>query len=207
MTRRPAAGPARLLMRLLPSQDIDALIGDITEEARDRSRLWYWAQVGAVLLVGWWHDVRRHPFVALRAIGIGIAALLVLAVPALILLRVVRVLSDGGYYLGPYSLTLPSNAFRWLPSLVNTLGFAASGWTIVRFHRSHGIAMLMPFVVLTSVFPAIVLVDLAMKRVPWNILTAPQIGGIISSLSLPVCVLLGGLLGLSPAGEEHRKRP
>lgn len=197
----------QLLQRLLPSPDIEALLGDITEEARHRSRVWYWAQLVAVVVVGSWRDVRRHPVLALRAIGVGLATLVVLFAPAFVLLRVVRVLSDGGYYLGPYWLTLPSNAFRWLPSLVNTLAFAASGWTIVRFHRSHGIAMLMPFVVLTSVFPAIVLVDLAKNRVPWNILTAPQIGGIISSLSLPVCVLLGGLLGLSPAGEEHRKRP
>jgi hypothetical protein len=67
--------------------------------------------------------------------------------------------------------------------------------------------MLMPFVVLTAVFPAIVLVDLVKDRMPWNILTAPQIGGIISSLSLPACVFVGGLLALSPAREKHRKRP
>jgi hypothetical protein len=82
---------------------------------------------------------------ALRAMGVGIATLVVAfaAVPPLV--RVVRVLSDGGYYVGPYWLTLPPNAIRWLPGLINILVFAASGWTTTRFHRSHGIAMVMPF--------------------------------------------------------------
>ncbi len=48
----------RLLKRLLPSQDIDALLGDIVEESRRRSRLWYWSQI-----VG----SRRRRLVARRA--------------------------------------------------------------------------------------------------------------------------------------------
>jgi len=188
----------RLLRRLLPSSDTDALLGDITEEARHRSRLWCWAQLGALLVVGSWHDVRRHPLLALRGIGVGIATLVVVFAPASAVLRVVRVLSEGGYYVGPYWVTLPPNAFRWFPGLVNTLGFAASGWTIARFHRSHGIAMLMPFALLACVFPAIVLVNLAIYRGPWILLTAPRIGGMISSLSLPACILLGGALALVP---------
>jgi hypothetical protein len=143
---------------------------------------------------------------ALRAIAVGIATLVLLFAPASALLRVVRVLSEGGYYVGPYWLTLPPNAFRWFPGLVNTLGFAASGWTIARFHRSHGIAMLMPFALLACALPAIVLVNLAINRGPWILLTAPRIGGIISSLSLPACVLVGGLFGLTPTRKEQRER-
>ena len=186
----------RLLRRLLPSQDIDALLGDITEEARNRSRLWYWGQLGALLVVGSWRDVRRHPLLALRAIGIGIITLLVLLAPAPALVRVVRVLSEGGYYLGPYWLTLPPSAIAWLPIVINTLGFTASGWTIARSHRSRGISMVLPFALLACVFPAIVLVDLAKYAGPRKILTAPQIVGIVSSLSLPACVFVGGLFGL-----------
>jgi hypothetical protein len=186
----------KILRRLLPSQDVDALLGDITEEARQRSRLWYWSQLLAVVAVASWTDIRRHPLLALRAIAVGIATLVVAFAPASAMLRVVRVLSEGGYYLGPYWLTLPPNAFRWFPGLVNTLGFAASGWTIARFHRSHGIAMLMPFALLACVFPAIVLVNLATYRGPWIVLTAPRIGGMISSLSLPALVVVGGVLGL-----------
>jgi hypothetical protein len=65
----------QLLQRLLPSQDIDALLGDITEEALQRSRLRYWGQVCAPPVVGSWHDVRRHPALALRAVGIGLFTL------------------------------------------------------------------------------------------------------------------------------------
>jgi hypothetical protein len=73
------------------------------------------------------------------------------------MLRVVRVLSEGGYYLGPYWLTLPPNAFRWLPAVVNPLGFAASGWAIVRAHRAFGMTLLVPWMLLVCVPPAIML--------------------------------------------------
>lgn len=196
----------RLVKRLVPAQDHEALLGDITEEKRRRSRLWYWGQVCALIVVGSWRDLRRHPVLALRAIGIGITALVAMFAPALALLRVVRVLSEGGYYLGPYWLTLPSSTIRWIPALMNTFGFGAAGWAIARSHRSHGITMLMPFALLSCLIPAIALVNLARHVGPWIFVTPPRIGPLASTLSIPLCVLLGGLLGLSPAREEHRKR-
>ena len=130
-----------------------------------------------------------------------------LFVPALPLMRVVRVLSEGGVYIGPYWLTLPPNAFRWFPGVINTVCFAASGWTIARFHRSHGIAMLIPFALLACVFPVIVVVNLAIYRGPWIILTAPRVGGIISSLSLPACILIGGLVALAFPRQKYPAAP
>ena len=62
-----------MLRRLLPSHDIDALLGDIAEESRRRSRLWLWMQLAAVLIVGSWHDVRKHRLLALRAVSTGFA--------------------------------------------------------------------------------------------------------------------------------------
>jgi hypothetical protein len=181
---------------LLPSADIDALLGDINEEAPRRSRIWYGAQLAAVLVVGSMRDVGKHPVLALRAIAVGVLALVVAVSSAPPMLRVVRVLSEGGYYVGPYWLTLPPNAFRWFPGVFNTVAFAAIGWTIARFHRDHGIAMVLPFALLSCVFPAIVLVNLAMYVGPWILWTPPQIGGIASSLSLPAFVLVGGFFGL-----------
>jgi len=192
--------------RLVPSQDHDALLGDITEEARHRSRLWYWGQMGAVVLVGSWRDVHGRPLLALRATVIGIATLVVMFAPAVALLRVVRVLSEGGYYVGPYWLTLPSNTIRWIPAFINTVGFAASGWAIARSHRSHGITMLLPFALLVCGIPAIVLVNLATHLGPWIFVTPPRIGPLSSTLSLPVCVLVGGLLGLSPVRKQQQRR-
>lgn len=186
-----------LLRRLLPSSDTDALIGDIVEEARHRSRFWYWVQIVAVIAVGSWRDVRRHPVLALRAVGVGLMTLVVAFAPASALLHVVRVLSEGGYYVGPYWLTLPPNAFRWFPGVVNTVGFAASGWTIARFHRSQGLAMVIPWVlVVCAVLASFVIAALAADTYP-TVWTAPKIGGAISTALLPFCVIGGGVLGLS----------
>jgi hypothetical protein len=150
-----------------------------------------------VLVVGSWRDVRRHPLLALRAIALGIATLVVAFAPASAMLRVVRVLSEGGYYLGPYWLTLPPNAFRWLPAVINPLGFAASGWAIVRAHRAFGMTLLVPWMLLVCVPPAIMLLLIFGdgRSLP---LTAPIVGGIVSTLSLPMFVLIGGALALHP---------
>jgi len=194
----------RLLERLLPSQDVAALLGDISEEARHRSRVWYWMQLAAVLVVASWRDVRRHPLLALRAVGIGIVTLVVVFAPASALVRVVRVLSEGGYYVGPYWLTLPPNAFRWFPGVVNTVGFAASGWTIARFHRSHGITMVMPWVlVVCAVLAGFVTVALATDTYP-TVWTAPRIAGAVSTLLLPICVIGGGVLGVTGNTRSRR---
>jgi hypothetical protein len=197
MTTVPPAYAARLLKKLVPTHDHDALLGDITEEAPHRSHLWYWTQLAAVLVVGSWRDVRRHPLLALRAIALGIATLVVAFAPASAMLRVVRVLSEGGYYLGPYWLTLPPNAFRWLPAVINPLGFAASGWAIVRAHRAFGMTLLVPWMLLVCVPPAIMLLLIFgdAQSLP---LTAPIVGGIVSTLSLPMFVLIGGALALHP---------
>jgi hypothetical protein len=185
-----------LLKRLLPSQDIDALLGDICEESRRRSRLWYWSQIAAALVVGSWRDVRKRPLLALRAVGVGLLALVVVFSPAPAILHVVRVLSEGGYYVGPYWLTLPPSSFRWLPVLVNPLGFAASGLAIVRFHRAHGLAMLLPWTLLVCGLPLTMIINVLtyhghpIPATPW------LVGGVISTLSLPAWVVLGGALGI-----------
>lgn len=190
-----------LLERLLPSQDIDALLGDIDEESRRRSSFWYWGQIVAAIVVGSYREVRRHPLVALRAVGVGLLTLIVVFAPASRLLNVVRVLSEGGYYAGPYWLTLPPNAFRYLPALVNVLGFAASGWMIVRVDRAHGIAMAILWAALMCGFSAYAVIDLLdhfARHGRLVLRTGPNVVGFLSTLSLPAWVVLGGVLGLRP---------
>src|SRR5512138_2858613 len=97
-----------MLKRLLPSQDIDSLLGDIAEEAPRRSRRWYWSQLLAVVVVASWRDARRHPWLALRAIATGFAALTLYFGTVQLIGRFIRVLSNGGYYIAGYWLTLPS---------------------------------------------------------------------------------------------------
>lgn len=195
-----------LLERLLPSQDVDALLGDIEEESRRRSTLWYWGQIVAAVVVGSYREVRRHPLLALRAVGVGLLTLVVVFAPASRLLYVVRVLSEGGYYAGPYWLTLPSNAFRYLPALVNVLGFAASGWMIARVDRARGIAMAMLWAVLVcglTVYAVIDMIDHLAQHGRLVLRTGPDVGGFLSTLSLPACVVLGGILAAGRRNSDH----
>jgi len=196
---KPAMTPTRLLQRLLPSSDTDALLGDITEETRHQSWLQYWGQVCAPLVVGSWRDVRRHPLLALRAVGIGLLTLFVIFLPAPSLLRVGHTLSDWAYSIGPYWLALRPNGLTWLPSIVNPIGFAVSGWVVARTNRSHGVAMLLPWTMLVCVLPLITLNAVVTYHGPTRF--APAIGGIIANISLPVWVVAGGVLGV-----RRRKR-
>jgi hypothetical protein len=195
------------LKRLLPAHDIDALLGDIVEESRRRSRLWFWLQLAAVLFVGSYRDVRRHRLAALRAIGVGVLALVVAFVPAPSLLHAIRVMSEGaGYHVGAYWLTLPPNAFQYFPAVVNVLAFASSGWAIARYDRAHGIAMVMPWALLVCVLPAYVTIDFLTYHGPSIVWTGPRTLGLMSTISLPACVLLGGTLGVGRRNRvtDHR---
>jgi hypothetical protein len=106
-------------------------------------------------------------------------------------------MSDGvGYRIGPYWLTLPPNAFRYVPAFVNILGFFASGWIIARSDRAHGIAMVLPWTLIVCGLPAYAVVDFLTYHGPSIVWTGPRTLGLMSSLSLPAWVLLGGVLGL-----------
>jgi hypothetical protein len=183
------------LKRLLPSADLDALLGDIVEESRHRSRLWYWSQVLAVVVVASWKDVRAHKWLAVRAIVTGLLVFPVFYVPAVLVTYVVRILSQNGYYIGPYWLTLPPSAMIVAPVLLNMIEFGLSGWAVTRFHRSHGIAMALPYVVLTCTSPAVVLIRVLGGH-PIARLAGPPALLIAAIVSLPACVVLGAVLGL-----------
>ena len=192
------------LRHLLPSQDIDALLGDIAEERSRRSRLWYWSQLVAVVVVAAWRDARRHPWLTLHAIATGFMTLTVCFGVALTIGYFLRVLSNGGYYIGGYWLTLPHFTERWPydPLAVittNALGFFLSGWMIVRLHRAHGIAMAMSFAVLTTLGALVPLAIVAMDTGPGT-RTMPFLEFIMMFgtlfLSIPCGILLGGVLGL-----------
>src|SRR5262249_11793863 len=97
MPKPPPPSGARLLQRLLPSQDHSALIGDLQEERqRGRSMAWDVWQSLAPIVVGSWRDIRGHRLLTLGAMGVGIAALVVYFFGAAPLFNVVqRRLYDG----------------------------------------------------------------------------------------------------------------
>jgi hypothetical protein len=67
-----------------------------------------------------------------------------------------RVLANGGYYLAGYWLTLPRGitiALRRARQLCcQRTGIRLSGWAVVRFHRDHGPAAAMPFLVIVTLW-------------------------------------------------------
>jgi hypothetical protein len=188
----------KFVKRLLPSQDVDALLGDIVEESRHRSRLWYWSQLIAVVVVAGWKDVRANKWLAVRATVTGLLALPVFFLPASLVLWIVRVLSEGGYYIGPYWLTLPHAALIVTPFAFNTVGFFVSGWIVARFHRDHGFAMVLPYLLLVCVIPVAAIMRLLADTEAGRNLTSPTplfVAAVLAIMSLPACVALGALLG------------
>jgi len=189
------------LKRLLPSRDIDALLGDVAEERSRRSRLWYWSQLLAIVVVASWRDVRSHPRIALSAFATGCVALTIYFGTVMLIGRVIRVLSNGGYYVAGYWLTLstppgpPPPYDTVIVIAINALGFVLSGWAIVRLHRAHGIAMAMPFLVsmtLLALIPlAVVLTDTGPGTARMPVYQVIAVFGTLY-LSIPGGILLGG---------------
>jgi len=193
------------LKRLLPSQDIDALLGDIAEESPRRSRIWYWSQLIAVVVVASWRDGRRHPWLALRAIATGFATLTLYFGTVQFIGRIIRVLSNGGYYIAGHWLTLPPRPLPPSPYdvltvlIINALGFLVSGWAIVRFHRALGMATTMPFLFVTTLLALVLLVILAADTGPGTrSMPLREFVAIFGTMfvSIPAGILAGGILGL-----------
>jgi hypothetical protein len=195
-----------ILKRLLPSQDVDALLGDIAEESRRRSRLWFLMQLVAAVVIGSWRDVRKHPLVALRAVATGLVTLTIYFTIVAVVAHVIWVLANGGYYVGGYWLTLPRGP---LPSpygelavfAVNTLGFGLSGWAVVRFHRAHGVAMAMPFLAIMTLLALIPLTIVVTDSGPGTrTMSVVQMIWTFGTMfwSIPGGVLLGGYAATRP---------
>ena len=203
--KQPPAFAARLLKRLVPTEDHDALLGDIVEEAPRRSRLWYWSQLLAIVVVASWHDTRKHPWLALRAIATGGVALTLYFGGVQLIGRVIVVLTNGGYYVAGHWLRLsnppgPPPPYDKVAVLaINALGFLLSGWAVVRLHRAHGIAMAVPFLIMTTLAAlvplAIVATDTGLGTRTMPVLEVLALFGTMF-LSIPGGILLGGVLGL-----------
>jgi len=196
-----------LVKRLLPSADIDALLGDIAEESRHRSRPWYWAQLAAVVIVGSWRDVRAHKWLAVRATATGLLALPVFFAPAIVVLQAIRVLTDGGYYVGRYWLTLPHEALDMAAFVFNLTGFFLSGWIVTRCHRAHGVAMVLPYLLLVCLIPVAATMRLLTDTQAGRALNGPSplfVAAVLAILSLPGWVLAGAALGAKRDGLPAR---
>lgn len=183
-TLDPPPFAARLLEQLVPAQDHEALLGDLCEEYhRRRSISWYWLQILAAVIVGSWKDTRVHWALALRAIAVGVASFL-----AYFQAVVIYGISNlPNRWLGPHPFVATHLLF--------VVGLIASGWVIVRLHRAHGIASVMPF---TAVIAALMLTDVLRQALLMSAWT--PVGVVILLLtgakcvSFPIGILLGGYL-------------
>ena len=208
---QPPAFPARLLKRLLPNQSHEVLLGDLCEAYQHKpSATRYWREVLTALPVGAWRDIRTHKRLAARAIATGLATLIAAGALMLLIFETVTVLSNGGYMLGSYWITLPPHI--WPPRslfllailsiLSSTAPFAASGWMVGRFHRVHGTGMVLAY--LGFLLPLLLVL---LGRIA---LTAPgpravSLYGLMMSMTqtfvvIPISVLMGGFRGTRPSG-------
>jgi hypothetical protein len=116
----------------------EAVAGDLVEQFREgRSSAWLWRQTLVAIVMGVVIDVRRHPFLVLRAVLVG----LLLRKGSMALLgRAGPSFDDwaGGTALGLFALSRPMYIFVVLSA--NTIAAApfwfCIGWLVARFHRS-----------------------------------------------------------------------
>jgi hypothetical protein len=194
-TRQRTPFAARLLERLIPSQDHTALLGDLQEERRrGRSTVWYIFQILAAIVVGCWRDIWTHRLLTLRAIGIGIAALVVYFYAAGTLLNFLQRRLSDGILIGNHWIYWRERPQSWIfvryvvPVWLHG-GFLFSGWVIGRLHRAHGITFVVAFAaVLGIVVHALMLV--AYLTHPLE--PASPNDTYISPLWLLLCVVIGG---------------
>jgi hypothetical protein len=120
-----------LLSTLGTGRDVEVIAGDLREQYRDRSRVWYWRQVGYAICLGAMQHLRRHWVLTLRAIWVGGAAM---GIASFALRRV-------AYWSLPAVLPAPISPSS-VPVLLLTIGLPAvvAGWVVGRLHRPHGAA-------------------------------------------------------------------
>jgi hypothetical protein len=193
--RQPLRFGSRLLKRLVPAQNHDALLGDIAEERPRRSRFWYCSQLLAIVVVAPWRDVRSHPLMALRAVATGCVTLAAYFAIVLRLNDVIKALSYDGFSVGGHRITLPNPARLQPPYdavlvlAISLLGFALAGWAIVRLHRAYGIAMGMLFLAIMT----------SMALIPLAIVLTDDVPG-ARSMTISAIIWTFGPLFLSVPG-------
>jgi hypothetical protein len=192
----PPPAATWLLRRFGSGRGIEFLIGDLMEGyAHGRSVGWYWRQVLFAIVIGFFHEVRGHKLLTIRAIVTGWAVWLFLCV----LLRNPPAVGDGVQSV--LAQVLPAN--WWIHSfypfaLITCLVSATSGWVVARLHRPHQVAMVLVFVasVLLCRFPW--LITLAVDSLD-NARYLHSLSGEFDWIFLTVTsIFVGGLLGAPP---------
>lgn len=202
--RQPPRFAGRLLKRLVPAQDHDALLGDLCEEyRRGRTTAWYCTQVLAAIVVGSWKHLRANPLVTARAVITGLIAqvFLLAAFPVL-----VNVLTGAGFTWGGRWIGLPwywhspyASSLVIVMQVIYIAGDITIGWLIVRLHRGHGIAIVLVYCCALGVLRTYGLLQLA-KATGWQ----PHFSTLLYRFAIGqirewLLVIAGGYLATRPA--------
>jgi hypothetical protein len=207
-TLQPPPFAARLLKRLVPALEHDALLGDLQEERRrGRSTVWYIFQLLAAIVVGCWKDIRTHRLLTLRAIGIGIAALVLYFFAAGALLNFVQRRLYDGILVGNHWIYWRERPQSWIfvryvvPVWVHS-GFLFSGSVIGRLHRDHGLTFVIAFAAFVQLF-VVALIVVTYILIPSSRVPVASSGHdtYISPLWMSLCVVLGGYFATRRAKE------
>jgi hypothetical protein len=177
MIRRPTSGSGRLLARLVPGHDHDALIGDLYEErARGRSILWYYLQILAAILLGSWKAVRANKGAAIGAIAAGFGFQIAFG-NALLLVRLAA--RWAGYPVsGIVAEFLQISADMFL------------GWSLVSLYRSYGVTLLLAF---RAAMLAFLLIVVVWSASPFGVRTGAA-SALITFHFQSIIMLAGGYL-------------
>ncbi len=181
-----------LLNHLTDAPQNDSLTGDLTEEyARGRSRTWYWKQVLAAILVGFWTEISAHKLLALRALAIGWTVLYLDGLYPRLLSPILFRLWWPFAHKSPLVFQFGS-MLLWIPFFVMT------GWLVGRLHRPHHAAMVLLFTASVGIwglqglpFTYSLLLDSFSdtRYLPYLV-----VGTLYSWILEPMSILLGGLL-------------
>lgn len=187
---KPPALATWLLEHFRPGSENEHITGDLMEAYQcGRSRIWYWKEVSAAIVIGVCDEIMTHPLLALRAISVGWATwfLFDYGVGPLLGSLLRRFIVFSGYPFGPSML---------IGFTVSLFFHVASGWIVARLHHSHRIATVLLFA--ASVF------IVHLRTLPWiwfeaaNTLTNTRflpylIYGFELQFLWPAAILFGGL--------------
>jgi hypothetical protein len=189
---KPPIPATWLLEHFLPGSENDHIIGDLMEAFQSgRSRMWYWKEVFAAIVIGVSKETVKQPLLALRAISFGWGSWLLFyyAVAPKVLEPVSkRIFQPSGYPFSPFML------IWWVAPL---LVLAGSGWIVARLHPPHRISTVLLFALSVSINQ--------LRNLPWiwstaaNSLTNTRfvpylIYGLGIQLLWPAAILFGGLV-------------
>ncbi len=152
--RRPPVVATWLLLSLATHRSNDALAGDLMEEFQRRpSRLWFWRQAFAAVLVSWWADVRAHRLLTLRAVAMGLSAIWLYS---RYVLSPVAHVDEWLFRLGliDHFVSWPHPVMGWMATMLGTCG---AFWLVGRRHRPSMVVVLFVSLLLLVDVPRLVL--------------------------------------------------